>query len=76
MWWLLGWRYYGAFALMALGLLAIFNAITLYWRPRQRKVPVTIGWRVLAASIGVASVITGLMLLRVDAWVRAWVRGY
>jgi len=48
--------------LLALGALAVFNSVTLYWKPPKRIKP-TITWRIGAGLLGVAAMSVGVFLL-------------
>ncbi len=59
--WLFG-RHSFPFFLLALGALAVFNSMTLYWAPPKRIKP-TITWRIKAGLLGVAAMSVGIFLL-------------
>jgi hypothetical protein len=49
--------------LLALGVLAVFNSLTLYWRPPAEIEP-TIAWSVRAGLLGIAAVGAAIFLLK------------
>jgi hypothetical protein len=55
-------RHWVPFSLLALGALAVFNSMTLYWKPPKRIKP-TITWRIRAGLLGVAAMSVGIFLL-------------
>jgi hypothetical protein len=59
--WLFGSHSFPIF-LLALGALAVFNSVTLYWTPRKRIKP-TITWRIKAGLFGVVAMSVGIFLL-------------